>query len=154
MQENIGFFKTKLFDIQHKLQNECRGTFTAVFFEAKIPFSDVPSQSAILISKLQTLYMKTAGTIESVDTPLPVLLQEKNQSTRDEFDFSNLERALRKKKSDDGGSVPLRNKPQLLDIDGQLPQLLAPSDVRLDVRSRSEERRVGKESRSRWSPYH
>ena len=38
VQENIGFFKTKLFDIQHKLQNECRGTFTAVFFEAKIPF--------------------------------------------------------------------------------------------------------------------
>ena len=100
VQENIGFFKTKLFDIQHKLQNECRGTFTAVFFEAKIPFSDVPSQSAILISKLQTLYMKTAGTIEAVDTPLPVLLQEKNQSTCDEFDFSNLERALREKKSD------------------------------------------------------
>ena len=33
-------------------------------------------------------------------------------------------------------------------------QIAEMTDVLVDVKNRSEERRVGKECRSRWSPYH
>ena len=33
-------------------------------------------------------------------------------------------------------------------------QILPTSSLASDIRNRSEERRVGKECRSRWSPYH
>ena len=36
----------------------------------------------------------------------------------------------------------------------QSPEQIATAAVQEDVESRSEERRVGKECRSRWSPYH
>ena len=96
MQESIDFLKTKLFDIKHKLEAECCGTFTAIFFAAKISFSDIPVQSAFLISALQNLYMRTAGIIEAA----PISLQEREQNVCDEFDFSNLERGLREKRAE------------------------------------------------------
>ena len=42
-------------------------------------------------------------------------------------------------------------------ITGSLPALVTPFEngkVDVDALKRSEERRVGKECRSRWSPYH
>src|SRR5574337_1651884 len=42
----------------------------------------------------------------------------------------------------------------LADVVGFARQSLADPDWFVKVRSRSEERRVGKECRSRWSPYH
>ena len=48
--------------------------------------------------------------------------------------------------------------PRVLSTDepGGMPSLLreAIGEPNADIRTRSEERRVGKECRSRWSPYH
>ena len=42
----------------------------------------------------------------------------------------------------------------LLKEDQRARQRTAPGQMNIGSRSRSEERRVGKECRSRWSPYH
>src|SRR3989338_177779 len=50
-------------------------------------------------------------------------------------------------------ALPISELRQVVDEDeAHLALLLEPLDV--DVLERSEERRVGKEGRSRWSPYH
>ena len=42
----------------------------------------------------------------------------------------------------------------VLEIDGRSVRSVVLGDIDLHKLSRSEERRVGKECRSRWSPYH
>ena len=48
--------------------------------------------------------------------------------------------------------VRLRERASFTEIGRELGK--APSTISKEVRLRSEERRVGKECRSRWSPYH
>src|SRR5690348_18462796 len=50
-----------------------------------------------------------------------------------------------------GDAPPARARATLQTYVMRLRQLLGPS---VPIRTRSEERRVGKECRSRWSPYH
>ena len=56
---------------------------------------------------------------------------------------------------DDDGTAQTRDRPQLADTLNRVDDVLErPRDLRLHLLRRSEERRVGKECRSRWSPYH
>ena len=53
--------------------------------------------------------------------------------------------------------VTMTEKNVILDISTQRRaelEVLFQEEVQLDINVRSEERRVGKECRSRWSPYH
>src|SRR5256885_5481141 len=51
------------------------------------------------------------------------------------------------------GSAPLRNVQNLI-IQRIIVEVNSPGIIRYSASLRSEERRVGKECRSRWSPYH
>ena len=50
--------------------------------------------------------------------------------------------------------TPVMDTPDLLNIQMESFEDFLQLNVRPDKRERSEERRVGKECRSRWSPYH
>src|SRR3989449_8804748 len=57
------------------------------------------------------------------------------------------------------GTIRLMSRARHLAVDPALGRLYAPNEGNgfiavFDTRDRSEERRVGKECRSRWSPYH
>ena len=56
-----------------------------------------------------------------------------------------------KRQSEKSGQVPVMGR---ITINGTMSQFSYKLTVRSTLWDRSEERRVGKECRSRWSPYH
>ena len=54
----------------------------------------------------------------------------------------------------DGKKLSFKNKVTGLEVAEKISKSLSKQALIMSVNGRSEERRVGKECRSRWSPYH
>ena len=112
-------------------------------FESKYVLVDVPSRSAILLMQNEVKWAKSEGRGDVIlidrrsglGTPSYALRSE-GQAFDFQTDISSVHVDLSRPKSEtEGGGA-------------------AKTDVAPANQGRSEERRVGKECRSRWSPYH
>src|SRR3712207_9119710 len=89
----------------------------------------------------------------SLHDALPIWLARKAKANAERR--AQLERFIEKNRAKARKSSQAKSKQKLLD---RMEKVEGPSgagkNMRLDLGVRSEERRVGKECRSRWSPYH
>src|SRR3712207_9389553 len=82
---------------------------------------------------------------------------EEDKRRREEAETRNLAESLQyqteKFLAENGEKIPAEKKDELGEALTELRSALGGSDIAA-IKARSEERRVGKECRSRWSPYH
>src|SRR6266498_1889638 len=102
-----------------------------------------------------TLSIRRRILVETIRILMSIRYQTYKDSTRIQREFDVIDLTSNPRRNDKDFNVELTSKLQGFDKDSTLSirRRILVETIRISM-SRSEERRVGKECRSRWSPYH